>query len=297
MPSFLMPGLQGELKDGRAWFREGERYGFVDADANIVIPAIYDEVSEFEDGLARVWRDKRYGCIDANGHTLIPFEYQFIAKFVDGVALAHLAEGGVVIIDREGHRVAPDLPPFDELHAQWVDGRVRVKRNGLFGFAANNGREAVPCLYEDAHTTFFRERAAVKRNGLWTIVGLDGSELLPPRYDDIDKFYETTTSVRLGRLYGRIELDGRECVPCTSEVKVHRFLEGRARVDLGPIIEYGRDGAGQLVAAQIGYVDGEGKLVIPHLYETATDFVDGRAWVTLIGQSRRFAIDRDGREL
>jgi hypothetical protein len=45
-------GVQGPLREGRAWFFEAGRYGFINAQADVVVPPVLEEASNFHDGRA-----------------------------------------------------------------------------------------------------------------------------------------------------------------------------------------------------------------------------------------------------
>jgi hypothetical protein len=194
--------------------------------------------------------------------------------------------------------IGPCVVAFDEAAGLWEEGRMRIRRDGRYGFLDLEGREAVPCRYPDAHERFWSGRAGVCREGRWGFVDRDGREVIPPTYRWVEGFYDHvgTAGVLGAEGYGRIDPDGRVRVPCAWASPVGRFREGRAQVDLGALVDPGRDGAGTLAWAQIGFVNDDGALVIPCRYESATDFADGVAWVTTPERPRRFAIDRDGRE-
>ncbi|MFO0624606.1 MAG: WG repeat-containing protein [Polyangiales bacterium] len=292
-----MGGLQGTLQEGRVWFYENGRYGFLNEEADVVVPPVLEEASNFYDGLCLAKRGGRYGFLDRDGHEVVPCRYRRATHFCGDRALVWEDDGQRSFINRRGERLAPCLVPFDDAWGLWHDGRMRIRRGALHGFLDLEGREAVPCRYPEAHERFASGRAGVRREGRWGFVDRDGNEVVPPQFDWVEPFYEGvgTAGVRAAGGYGRIDPDGRVCVRCAWVNPVGRFSEGRAQVDLGPIVDPGRDGEGTLVRAQIGFVDEGGALVIPCQYETATDFRDGVAWVTTPTQRARFAIDRAGR--
>lgn len=57
--------------EGRAIISRAEKYGFVDLQGNIVVPTIYDEVSNFSQSRAKVRKGKKWGYIDLNGLEII----------------------------------------------------------------------------------------------------------------------------------------------------------------------------------------------------------------------------------
>lgn len=292
-------GVQGPLREGRAWFFEGGRYGFMDAEAEVIVPAELEEASDFHEGRALAKRGGRYGFIAPDGRAVVPCRYRRASTFGGGRALVQEDDGSLWLIDPEGAVIAPCPTALDDWTGLWDEGRMRIRRAGRYGYLDGDGREAVPCRYADAHLRFWSGLAGVCRDGLWGFVDRDGREVIAPRYSWVEPFFEGvgTACVMRDGWYGRVDPDGRERVACTWASPVGRFCEGRARVDLGALVDPGRDGAGTLAAAQIGFVDEDGVVVIPCRYETATDFTAGVSWVTTPERRVRFAIDREGREL
>ena len=290
-------GVQGPLREGRAWFFEAGRYGFIDAQADVVVPPVLEEASNFHDGRALAKRDGLYGYVDLDGREAVPCRYRRATTFFGGRALVWDVVGRVSFIDGRGVEIAPCEVAFDDASGLWDEGRMRIRRDGRYGFLDLDGREAVPCRYSEAHERFWSGLAGVCRDGRWGFVDGEGREVIPPTYRWVEAFFDHvgTAGVLAAEGYGRIDPDGRVRVPCAWAAPVGRFREGRAHVDLGALVDPGRDGAGTLARAQIGFVNDDGALVIPCRYESATDFAGGVAWVTTPDRPVRFAIDRDGR--
>lgn len=96
------------IKDGlrRYYDFSKERFGFLDADGRVVIPAIYTEAHDFSEGLAAVTTDetsiKQWGYIDVHGNTAIePFVRTEPDDFHDGYAIITKMNGRKVFINKE----------------------------------------------------------------------------------------------------------------------------------------------------------------------------------------------------
>lgn len=81
------------FSEGRALVRIGDRYGFVDRNGTLVIPAEYASAGSFSSGLAPVdnisgagWD----GYIDRNGNVAIREEFDDAEEFRNGLALVRL---------------------------------------------------------------------------------------------------------------------------------------------------------------------------------------------------------------
>jgi hypothetical protein len=286
----------GPLVEGRAWFRDGDRFGYLDEGAEVVVPARYDDAADFHEARAGVRLGARYGFVDPQGREVIPPAFVRVGRFEAGRALVMRADREVWFIDREGAELFRAACQFEECSFYFSAGRARVQRGGRCGYIDLDGHEVVACVYDDAGFVFAHDRARVMRGGRWGFVDREGHEVVPPRYGAAEDFGSgglgAYARVMLGGV-GLVDVWGRELVPC-EYVAVGCFREGRAMVQREGYRD--RDDAW----AAVGFIDESGAEVIPCRYESATDFEGGRAVVTTkgpTGELRRFVIDRDGAEV
>lgn len=69
----------GELSEGLARVKSGDKWGYIDKTGKIVIPVEYDRAGDFSEGFARVAKDNTgysWGIIDKTGTSVLPFEYE-----------------------------------------------------------------------------------------------------------------------------------------------------------------------------------------------------------------------------
>jgi hypothetical protein len=71
---------------GLAAFRENDRYGFINSQGKVHIPAQYDYVSSFSEGLAAVSLKDKRGYINTKGKLVIPMIFADASDFIDGRA-------------------------------------------------------------------------------------------------------------------------------------------------------------------------------------------------------------------
>lgn len=71
--------------EGRAIISRAEKFGFVDLQGSIVVPTIYDEVSNFSQSRAKVRKGKKWGYIDLNGLEIITPAFINCGNFNEGV--------------------------------------------------------------------------------------------------------------------------------------------------------------------------------------------------------------------
>lgn len=174
------------------------------------------------------------------------------------------------------------------LGGEWhfSDGVNRQKwfTGGKWGFIDKEGREIVPCQYDDVHD--FREGfASVELDGKWGFVDKDGAVVITYKYENAGYFSEGLAPVRMNTKYGFIDKTGQEVIPCKYD-GAKRFSEGLAAVKVND---------GRLPAflfGKWGYIDKTGREVIPCKFDNAENFTEGMATVLLDGESLK--IDKMG---
>ena len=112
------------FRQGRAWVKKNDLFGFIDTSGKEICPPIYQSVSNFRQGRARVQKNDLFGFIDTSGKEIIPPIYQSVDDF--------------------------------------SQGRARVQKNDLFGFIDTSGKEIIPPIYQSVDD-FSQGRARVKK--------------------------------------------------------------------------------------------------------------------------------------
>lgn len=234
------------------------------ADTAIVeaIPCQYDAAYNFSEGFAAVRTGDNWDFIDKTGEKIINhsrFGYEEARRFSDGFAA------------------------------------VRDKRAWYF---VDTAGDAFDFYFEDV-LDFSEGLAAVKRDGKWGYI--DPTYELPFRidnkYEAVHNFSEGLAAVKRDGKWGYIDVNGKEVVPCQYD-QTQDFSEGFAAVVLGgEWYEFPMNG--ELVMSgyggEWGYIDKNGKEVIPCQYESAHSFSEGLAAVGTFGLWS--FIDKTGEEV
>lgn len=99
-------GLHPQMTEGK--------FGYVDANGTMIIPARFDGADAFSEGLAVVLDSGRFGYIDARGAYAIPPVFRHARAFRRGRASVRFG-GDWLVIDRRGRSVeaAEPLKPAD----------------------------------------------------------------------------------------------------------------------------------------------------------------------------------------
>ena len=109
------------MSGGRYAVYNGEKWGFLDANFQPVIPCVYDQVGAFCQERAWVQSEGVYHLIDQNGSILFSEKLLAACSFSEGLA-AIQTENGWGFIDREGSVLLPPSLQADGMGIYFVDG-------------------------------------------------------------------------------------------------------------------------------------------------------------------------------
>lgn len=126
-----------------------------------------------------------------------------------------------------------------------------VIKNGYLGYADKEGKEIIPCIYEEIgydclmeelkystiediedweYSIYFSEgMMLVKRENKWGYVGRNGKEVIPPAFEEAFDFNEGMAAVKQDGKWGYINCKGIFLIPAVYE-KAEDFCNGRAMV-------------------------------------------------------------------
>ncbi|MHA4847771.1 WG repeat-containing protein [Flavitalea antarctica] len=150
-----------------------------------------------------------------------------------------------------------------------------------YGFIDSTGKLVVEFRY-DRVLDFSEGFAVVVEHGKYGYINKDGVELIKPQYEDAASFSEGLAAVKINDKNGFINTDGRMVIGprYARACWVSAFSEGLAPV-------YFEDDAA-------GYIDREGKLIIPADYLYVSAFSEGLALVQPKGKTKYGYINKKG---
>lgn len=217
--------------------------------------------------------------------------------------------------------IEPQYIDVGEFH----NGLAKVKRNKKWGFINYYGEEVIPFVYEGVGN-FVEGIAAVKRGSKWGFVDTKGKEVVPCRYESeahqYTRFSDGLAMIIINHKCGYIDKKGNEVIPCQFDA-AGRFSNGLACVlrnngtlavidkEGKELFELGYDSISEHSGAysegllsvatetpsgrKWGFVDKEGKLIIPCKFDRVDDYNEGLAVVGING--RCGVIDLIGSEI
>jgi hypothetical protein len=251
--------------------------GAVRRDGSVAVPPRYDWVGTFSDGRAAMRAGGLYGFVDENGHEIVPPRYRLVGDYRFGFAQVDI-DGKSGLIDRDGKLVIE--PRYAFIRAIAPD-RFRVADKRPLG-------EAIDAEF------FPEESDSPQSDSSWVVGAPEGTGIIdrnsqwiePPgtRIFDPDERTIRIVSTEILRpgpkqtLWGLQRSDGSWLVRPQFD-RVNAFGDGLARVR--------KDG-------KTGFIDRDGQLVIPTVFDEAWAFAPGSAR-TAARQARSVGtIDRTG---
>lgn len=255
---FLLLGCGGlkavtELSDGvLRHFSEGDKWGFVNQNGKVIVPARYTAVGYFHEGLALV----------CEGGTLQPEigSMYYSPSQVEGGKWGLVNDQGIVVISP---RYA-DAKQFSR-GLIWVRAYAASGEAGLWGLVNASGEwrmEAVcdtSVLHQDGYSA-----GKMAESGLWGIVDRSGSWTETPQYDGV-----------------RLEEKGRATVQ--KDKKTWLIDAGNSQKLAGPFSEvrafhgYGAMAIFQSLGGRYGFLDESGKILVAPRYDRLYNYYRDRA--------------------
>lgn len=121
------------------------KYGYMNAQGKLIVPAIYNEVAPFQDGLAVVSKEELFGIIDKKNQVVVDFQYDEVSEFTSNRAIVRKGEK-YAVINRSGKLIFP--LEFDDisliaqnLYTVVQDGKSKTYNSNfqeaLFGAGSN----------------------------------------------------------------------------------------------------------------------------------------------------------------
>lgn len=154
----------------------------------------------------------------------------------------------------------------------------RVRRNRLYGYMNLNMEEIIPCKYEEANH-FSEGLACVKEGSRYKYIDLNGEVVIDSNFNNAYSFSCGLAFVKIDKNYFFINKKGEIAL----EIDKDLYTDVMFKDDMLKVYDSNMN---------FGFMDKEGNIVIPLIYEDANRFSEGLACVTL--DSKSGYINKDG---
>jgi hypothetical protein len=191
------------------------KWGFVDADAKVVIQPDWDGVVfsnvvyqtvAFNEGLCAVRKDGKWGYIDTGGHLAIPNQFDGAGPFVEGLARVTLGNQ-VGYIDKKGqYAINPQFNEAGDFHG----GLAAVRADGGWGFIDKTGTYVIKPHFQAADSDGFSDGLAwALTEGKFGFIDHKGTFAIAPQFESVSTFSEGLASARINNKWGYINTAGK----------------------------------------------------------------------------------------
>lgn len=266
---------------------EGGAWGLVDSNANLLIPAEYNELIPPVGQEVFLKSENGWGTYDLNGDSIaIQPQYKSLERLGPNRLVMVLNELSGVI-DNQGRTIIE--PRYDGVYPGGEGDHLVFEKNFKMGLMDSFGNELIPALYQSVK----KMRSAwvqVRKDDRWGLRNLRDEELMGCVLMDIDSLGNDFALVQRGPLWGVIDSSGKELVPIRyGELKVandslfralereyYKWIDRRGKVRkalkfdwIGPF----ENGAAKVsVDGKEGLIGLAGNWLIPAKYQTVNTF-------------------------
>lgn len=273
----------GKMSNGlSAAANENKKYGYVDINGKVIIPFIYDNVTDFKNRVAVVTKGevftKKY-LIDIKGNVLNKKEYEKIYfDNEDNKMFSVKNKGSYGVIDENGKEILSVI--YDDISIR--KNIIMAKKDKKMIYFSNN-KGSIKELKLDKNIEFFYLGEGIyeikSKNGESGIMDEKNNFLTEIKYHGISNFYKGKAIAEYKNKYIVIDNMGKELY----EIK-------DTGIDLNCVNEYVISGKNKK-----GFIDWKGKTVVEKKYDLVENFVDGYSKVC---KNNRFGIiDETGNEI
>lgn len=263
-------------------YKRIDKWGFVDENYEFVIDHVFDEVFPFTDGLAKVKLNNRWNLIDKTGRVVIKLEDE---NFTIQKLSEELIIIGPTIYTKSGHIVQDDVSIYKKKGSYLVLVRSFYKRRSSFlkyGVINENGDSIIDFTFDKIEIiNQYRERDniigfLVDRNGKKGFIGINGQLIIECAYSSLwirfeANCYKVTLDDEKEALY---DIEGKE-VASPKNCSIYVFDDKKRLFKV--VTNASSD--------NVGFLNSNFKLVIPPIYNEATDFVFGLSVVRIFDKS------------
>lgn len=268
-------------------FSESGLFGYMNQNGAVLIPAIYDEVSEFHEGLAVVSLHGKSAIINKRNELISELKYDAITDFSGNRAFVKISNY-FGLIDREAkiilHPKYADIfivkeklfcakneglfsfydedgnlkskQQFQDINFQ-LDGNIIVQLNDSIGLLNSNLDFTIKPIYESLKF-IFDTVYSYTIFGKMGLISNTGKMLTPPIYDDISQYKAESENIiaRLSNSMYYLNLDGTKFLPDAYEYFAKAF----------DIASFSSGKAVFFKKGKFGIIDLKGKVVLKPIY-------------------------------
>lgn len=230
-------------------------WGYIDTSGSVRIQAQFTFARDFTNEVGIVACGDKWGATNRKGVMLIPCQYDgvaFLANTDNEIIRVYRQEPKYGLIDTLGQTRVKAV--YDEIGV-YSEGRLAVRRNGLWGFVNNDGKEVISCRFKEVNN-FSEGVAAVKLGHYWGFLDKEGKTQISFKYNKAGDFREGLAWVSDRNGVGYINREEEWVIPAQFD-RAFAFFQGVARV---------------VANGKYGLINPEGDYVLKPRYDNIKEF-------------------------
>ena len=281
--------------EGMFGFEKDGKFGYLDKNGNVVIPADYvyessstKTIPSFEKGMVKLKKDNKYGILDKTGKVIVPFEYDGLytsnGKYIPVYnTLNGKNTWGIVSMQNK------ILIPLVYEQLQIDSNLIGVKQNGKWGMKDVSGKDILPIEY-DQLTPYAKNQVIQATKGSQVgFIDATGKWLFQKEKSvyTLSGCYEGMILCSVSGKYGYLDLKG-------NEVIITKYDNANSFDKVG-LAKVGKKSPTSSYTTLWGYIDKKGNEIIPIKYESLGGFNSGLAYAKDLETNRYGFYDKTGK--
>jgi hypothetical protein len=203
-------------------------WGYMDTLGQVIVKPQYTYAKDFINEVGIVECSGKWGMVNSKAKILIPCQYDgidFLENTNNEIIKVYIKQPKYGLIDTLGQLTVSAT--YDEI-GSFSEGRLAVKRDGLWGFVDRDGFELIPCRFREVRD-FSEGVAAVKLGNYWGYIDKQGHVDIEFAYKRAGNFKNGLAWVYTNEGVGYINKANEYLIPSKFE-KGFDFYRGVARV-------------------------------------------------------------------
>ena len=209
-----------------------EKWGFIDTAGRVTYLPEVTLLGTFHEGLAFFKKGDRAGYVNRELKIVIAPNFKSAGHFYNGRARVIDLDGSSFYIDKSGQKVFANREGSD-----FQNGLAFFKSNNKYGFLNTNGEIVLAPQYDFAQF-FGDGLANVCVGEKWGFIDVTGQFVIPPQFDDAGEFSEGLARVAKGGKWGFIDKTGKVVIPFQFDKWTSWFEGGICEVHLNNKMGY-----------------------------------------------------------
>lgn len=275
-------------------------WGYINTQGEVVVPPSFTFAKDFVNEVGIVACEGKWGMVNREAKIVLPCQYdevKFLENTNNRIVKVYINEPKYGLIDTLGQLKVSTA--YDEI-GSFSEGRLAVRRNGLWGFVNTDGLEVIPCRFREVQN-FSEGLAAARLGSGWGIINKQGQIVIDFQYNRMGSFHNGLAWVHTSGGMGYINREGEMAIAPRFD-RAYSFQLGIARVqvdnklglinaqghyvqrprytDIQPYDEHGlaivQHGNNHL---RYGLIDRSGKLITRQAFREIQPFSEGLAAV------------------